>query len=668
MKKSYLLPVVFLFLATMKLFAQDPIATDLTHTPPTEYYEISGISMPGAEITGIPVRSITELLRDIPEEGIILIPNSGTKAVMAFHPETGALLDNFYIPEDEANLATPIEILFTDNSFLISDQLKKLVQEYNLEGEFTGTFAPEGGENQDILHNIRGMHIRENGNVLVSVAGGANAHSVAEFDSEGTYLGNFIENGVGGLNGPWDILYRPDFDDYLVSANGSSGIHRYNADGEFIEMFVSGLAFPEQMHMLGNGNILVANFSSNAGVYEYNSQGVQLGYYGVIGSLRGVYELPDETILVTNGSGVHRINRDNQNLGLIAPSNARFITLVKPAAFNISLGNDLFVPEESTVNLGDNLQLNGGTEPYTYSWTLEDSDWTSVEANPSFTFDEAGTFVFTLEVTDAEDATASADLSVFVYAELIADAGEDLYALTEEAVTLGGEPVSHGGMGEHEILWTLEGSDWTSNETHPEVSFEEKGEYVFNLTVTDALENEATDQVLLIVYKELEAHAGEDLDVFTTNDFVLGGDPAASEGIAPYSYLWTLEDSDWTSSEPNPTVNLPDEGTYLFTLTVEDDIANMATDQVNVAVTIDDTSTGDFTTEEFVIFPNPASENIMVRFPQIYQGNVIVTDINGREIFTRSVEDTELEIDVSQMPAGLYILKAGEYEQKFIVK
>ncbi len=65
--------------------------------------------------------------------------------------------------------------------------------------------------------------------------------------------------------------------------------------------------------MLGNGNILVANFSSPAGVYEYNSQGVQLGYYGIVGGLRGVYELPDQTIIVTNGREVFiRSVNDNE--------------------------------------------------------------------------------------------------------------------------------------------------------------------------------------------------------------------------------------------------------------------------------------------------------------------------------------------------------------------
>ncbi|TVQ16514.1 MAG: T9SS C-terminal target domain-containing protein [Bacteroidetes bacterium] len=668
MKKFYFLPIAVLLLATLKMFAQEPVNPDFPQNQTPEYYEVTGVSAPNAEATGEPLRSITELLKDIPEEGIILIPNSGSKAVMAFHPETGALLDNFYIPTDDVNLSTPIEILFTGSSFLISDQLKKLVQEYNMEGEFMGTFAPEGGENQDILHNIRGMHLRENGNVLVTVAGGANAHSVAEFDSAGVYLGNFISNGAGGLNSPWDILYRPDFNDYLISANGSSGIHRYNADGEFIEMFVSSLSFPEQMHMLGNGNILVANFSSPAGVYEYNSQGVQLGYYGIVGGLRGVYELPDETIIVTNASGVHRINRDNQNLGLLASGNGRFITMLKPASFNISLGEDLYLPEGNTANLGENLQMSGGTEPYEFSWSKQGDDWNSTEENPSFTFEDAGTFVFTLEVTDGEELTANAELTVFVYPGLIADAGDDLYVLTDELATLGGDPVSDGGMGEHEFLWTMEGAEWTSHEAHPEVSFEEKGEYVFHLTVTDALENEATDQMLLIVYKELEAHAGEDMEVFTTEDFVLGDDPAASEGVPPYTYLWTLEDSDWTSNEPNPTVNLPDEATYLFTLTVEDDIANTAADQISVTVSIDDTSTDDFAHEAFVIFPNPATENIVVRFPQIQQGDVIVTDLNGREVFIRSMNDKELEINVSQFPAGIYILKAGEYEQKFIVK
>ena len=302
------------------------------------------------------------------------------------------------------------------------------------------------------------------------------------------------------------------------------------------------------------------------------------------------------------------------------------------------------------------------------SASARESDWNSNEANPAFTFEEAGVFEFSLTVTDGEDAEATTELIVNVYTELIADAGEDFYALADDAVTLGGDPVSHGGMGEHEYHWTLEGTDWTSNEAHPEVSFDEKGEYVFHLTVTDALENEATDQMMLIVYKELEAHAGEDFEVLFIEYFQLGDDPAASEGIPPYTYLWILEDSDWTSNEANPTVNLQHEGTYLFTLTVEDDIANIASDQVYVTVIYDDTSTDDFAEKAIEIFPNPASEIIKVRFAHVYKGKITLTDINGREVFLRKMNDKELEINISQFPAGIYILRAGEFEQKFIVQ
>jgi hypothetical protein len=180
------------------------------------------------------------------------------------------------------------------------------------------------------MSNVRGTLIRPNGNLLVSVAAGANQHSVIEFDTEGNYLGQFIAAGAGGLNGPWDIVYREDMNDYLVSASGSSGIHRYNAEGEFIEMFATGLAFPQQMQLLANGNVLVTNFSSPSGVYEFSPTGNLLNYYGVVTSLRGVHELGNGNILVTNSSGVHEINRQNQLVSTKATGQSRWITYIKP--------------------------------------------------------------------------------------------------------------------------------------------------------------------------------------------------------------------------------------------------------------------------------------------------------------------------------------------------
>ena len=65
-------------------------------------------------------------LRDIPEGGLLLIPDSQNDRVMAFDPQTGDLYDENFIPSDPTNLSTQIQaVLHQDgNSILISDQLK----------------------------------------------------------------------------------------------------------------------------------------------------------------------------------------------------------------------------------------------------------------------------------------------------------------------------------------------------------------------------------------------------------------------------------------------------------------------------------------------------------------------------------------------------------------
>jgi PKD repeat protein len=649
------------------VLAQLPEHPSNLHEHSPEYLETHGLHAEQALQENITAFSGILHSKEIPAEGIILIPNSATNSIMAFDPETGELIDAAFIPADDVNLSTPIEILFNGSTYLISDQLKRLVQEYDLDGNFIGTFAPEGGEDTSILNNIRGIHLRDNGNLLVTVAGITNAHSVAEFNSEGEYLGNFIANGAGGLNGPWDIIYRPDFNDYLVSANGSSGIHRYDHEGEFIEMFVSGLAFPEQMQLLANGNILVTNFSGAQGLYEYDSLGVQVGYYNVVTGLRGVHELPDGNILVTNGNGVHKINRENQNLGLMASGNARFITLVKPmSSFIVNLRDDFNILINGTSSLGDDMEIVGGEEPFTYLWTMQNSEWISTDENPSYTFDEEGSFVFTLLVTDSEEETGSAQLTVFVYSELFADAGDDMYAQSGHTVMLGGETTATGGMHPHTYLWTLDESDWTSNDSNPEVSFENKGSYHFTLLVTDSEGNTAEDDMTLIVYDELQADAGDDQTVLPNKEFTLGGDPSASEGIAPYTYNWMLAGSDWTSNESNPIVVLENPGGYQFTLQVTDAIDNTAFAQVNISV-LDDTSIDELTPEKIKLFPNPASDYIRIEFPENLSGYIIIVDISGREVLREKITGKFFEIQTGNWSAGTYIVKAGELEYKFII-
>jgi hypothetical protein len=281
------------------------------------------------------ITSQVRTTRDIPEGGLLLIPDSQNDRIMAFDPITGDIYDENFIPSDPTNLSTPIQAALhpDENSILISDQVKDGVLEYDLDGNFVGWFAPAGGVNNAILDNVRGWSLRSNGNILVSTAGGSNTDAFAEFDWEGNYLSNFIANGAGGLEGPWDILYRPDHNDYLVTASSSGGIHQYDINGAYLGDFATGFSFTEQITETESGNILFASSSTPSGVHEYASDGTFIGYYDVLGLLRGVYELPNGNILVTNSDGVYEIDRNNTIVSTkISGVNARSINFVEPVS------------------------------------------------------------------------------------------------------------------------------------------------------------------------------------------------------------------------------------------------------------------------------------------------------------------------------------------------
>ena len=366
--------IYILILLLVFCLVSEAVSTDLVQQ------EEEGLETRTLTITTSQIRT----LRDIPEGGLLLIPDSAGDRVMAFDPQTGDIYDENFIPSDPTNLSTPIEAaLHPDmNSILVSDQLKDGLLEYDLDGNFIGWFAPAGGVNNAILDNVRGWGLKADGNILVSTAGGSNTDAIVEFDTSGNNIGNFIANGAGGLDGPWDILYRPDHSDYLVTASSSGGIHRYDMNGIYLNDFATGFSFTEQITETESGNILIASFSAPSGVHEFASDGTFIGYYDVVTSLRGVYELPNGNILVTNSSGVYEIDRNNTIVSTkISGVNARSIDFVEPVSLlppptNVSVdpytGLLTWEAPSSRNLLGYNVYLDDMTTPI---GTTTDTVW-----------------------------------------------------------------------------------------------------------------------------------------------------------------------------------------------------------------------------------------------------------------------------------------------------
>jgi subtilisin family serine protease/subtilisin-like proprotein convertase family protein len=284
-------------------------ATNTIVAPTNTLVAATGTASP-VQMTTTPTASTTAG----PRQGVLLIPDSTNDRVMAFDPFNGNLINANFVPADPAHLSTPKNaILSADgNSVLVVDQLDDAVQQYDLNGNYIGVFAPAGGVNTAILNNSRGIALRPNGNLLATVGDPPNEDSVAEFDTAGNYIGNFVAVGAGGLDSPWDVYSRTT--DYLVSAVQSDAIHRYSSTGAFLGILTTVDGFPQQIAEAANGNVLVANFSpaANGGVLEYTADGTFVGRYAPVNGNTGVYELGNGNILTSNGTGVHEINRSGQ--------------------------------------------------------------------------------------------------------------------------------------------------------------------------------------------------------------------------------------------------------------------------------------------------------------------------------------------------------------------
>lgn len=281
-----------------------------------------------------------EAMRILGTTGLLLVPDFTNKRVMAFNSRFGNLVDPNFIPPDPANLVSPVNIILSPsgNSFLISDQSANVVFEYDLLGNFIGVFAPAGGANPAILGSPQGMSLRPNGNLLVTVLSGANAGAVAEFDTSGNFLGNFIEPGTGGLTGPTDIYQRSG--DWLVSDLTSDKVLRFGlGTGDFIGNLASINKSPLQLAETPTGNVLVANFDgTQEGIIELSPAGSVIDIFnpGSISEYIGVHELLNGSFLVSSGDSVFLIARAGVFAEIITGIEARFIEFI---SFQPDLGN-----------------------------------------------------------------------------------------------------------------------------------------------------------------------------------------------------------------------------------------------------------------------------------------------------------------------------------------
>ncbi|MEO1053269.1 MAG: PKD domain-containing protein [Bacteroidota bacterium] len=281
---------------------------------------------------------------------------------------------------------------------------------------------------------------------------------------------------------------------------------------------------------------------------------------------------------------------------------------VQPAVVNqaptANAGSDqsLTLPIDFTTLNGSGTDPDGTIASYSWAQTSGPAATLANENTASLSVSNmvAGTYVFTLTVTDDAGATDDDDVTVIVKNSNVnptANAGDDqVITLPTSSITLNGSGSDIDGTIASYMWEQVSGPNIAtlSNENTNALTASNlaAGDYVFNLTVTDNDGGQGTDQVNVMVNGASNipptANAGADQQVFLpTNTVVLAGSVNDADGsILSIGWQKVSGPNATLVNENTNTLTVMDlvEGTYVFRLTATDNQFATGFDEVQVEV------------------------------------------------------------------------------------
>jgi len=254
-------------------------------------------------------------------------------------------------------------------------------------------------------------------------------------------------------------------------------------------------------------------------------------------------------------------------------------------------GPDVEVDQHTTVRFdGGRSSDNVAVTDWTWTFTYDGEDIVMEGPTPRFTFDLAGEYVVTLNITDASGNWAVDERVVTVrdVTPPTADAGEDASVGFNALHRFDGRG-SSDDVGVTSWTWTLtyQGHEMFLYGATPVFNFEAMGEYLVRLNVSDAAGNWAADWVIVTV-SDLSAplaEAGHDLEVDQHTEVELDGTGSTDDvGIVNWTWTFLIEGEPVELVGPKPTFSPDPAGWFVVTLEVRDAAGHAARDTVTVTV------------------------------------------------------------------------------------
>lgn len=170
-----------------------------------------------------------------------------------------------------------------DGRVLVSSGGDNRVAQFSADGTYLGDLIEAGAGGLD---EPAGLFVLDGGTLLVA---SRNTDSVLAYNvGDGTPGGAFIASGAGGLVAPFGLTHGPNGNVFVAS--GANEVIEYDgADGSFIQVLVSssdngGLDDPRGLAFKPDGNLLVASFGSNETLEFDGTTGAPLGKWAQVGT------------------------------------------------------------------------------------------------------------------------------------------------------------------------------------------------------------------------------------------------------------------------------------------------------------------------------------------------------------------------------------------------
>ena len=134
------------------------------------------------------------------------------------------------------------------------------------------------------------------------------------------------------------------------------------------------------------------------------------------------------------------------------------------------------------------------------------------------------------------------------------------------------------------------------------------------------------------------------------------------------SYLWQYGDSSTPNRAPVGLHHYDSTGTYTITLTVRDSVGceSVSTDTIHVTAPRNSTGITALGTAAMRIYPNPASTTIYVESSAA--GRLEIYSTLGEKLMTQAINPGRMAIDISALPAGIYIVNLHGGQSSQVVK